>query len=480
MRSAATYSARPRYDLADIVGLLIRQIGVMLLVFLVIVALGTVAVMTLKKTYTAEARIFAGVGQEYVYQPRVGLTERGQAPDVDTVVNAESSILDSQEVKQMVVRTLGPAAILGDKAGGSRAAQEAQAMKALAGGLKIGVSPGSPVIAVGYESGNAQRSATVLNAIVDAYLAYRRELFTDRSTDANLAQQQAFEDDLARADAEYQAFLRSNDIGDFAAAKAGYATSYQTVYADRLSTQAQLNQTDQRLRTLEAQLAQTPPEIALQQDLNVSAQDQILQARNEREALLARYLPDSQPVRDIEARIAQLENYVASGGGVGVREVRTGPNPIWTELETTRINLQADRDSLQARLATLDRQLEQIKARQSDLIQVESQNATLSSEREVLSANIREFQQRTSQSRADSALVQAGADNVTVIERAVAPTAGKSMKLPLLALVILFAGFTALCVGLVRIFSRRDFATAEVVGRTLDMPVLAVAPMKAR
>uniref|UniRef100_UPI0030D7A33A UTRA domain-containing protein n=1 Tax=uncultured Pelagibacterium sp. TaxID=1159875 RepID=UPI0030D7A33A len=35
-------------------------------------------------------------------------------PDVDTVVNTESSILDSQEVKQMVVRTLGPAAILGD------------------------------------------------------------------------------------------------------------------------------------------------------------------------------------------------------------------------------------------------------------------------------------------------------------------------------------------------------------------------------
>ena len=141
MRSAATYSARPRYDLADIVGLLIRQIGVMLLVFLVIVALGTVAVMTLKKTYTAEARIFAGVGQEYVYQPRVGLTERGQAPDSDAVTQSEAAILDSQEVKQRVVRTLGPAAILGDKASGSRAAQEAQAMKALAGHRAARSSP---------------------------------------------------------------------------------------------------------------------------------------------------------------------------------------------------------------------------------------------------------------------------------------------------------------------------------------------------
>jgi uncharacterized protein involved in exopolysaccharide biosynthesis len=74
----------------------------------------------------------------------------------------------------------------------------------------------------------------------------------------------------------------------------------------------------------------------------------------------------------------------------------------------------------------------------------------------------------------------AGADNVTVIERAQAPTRGKSLKVPLLIVVFLFAGFTALCVGLLRIFTRRSFVTAGSVGRTLEMPVLAVAPMKAR
>ena len=38
---------------------------------------------------------------------------------------------------------------------------------------------------------------------------------------------------------------------------------------------------------------------------------------------------------------------------------------------------------------------------------------------------------------------------------------------------------TALCAGLLRIFSRRGFSTAGSVSRTLDMPVLAVAPAKA-
>ena len=220
--------------------------------------------------------------------------------------------------------------------------------------------------------------------------------------------------------------------------------------------------------------------MVLQQDLNVSAQDQILTLRTERENLLARYTEDAQPVRDIDQRIAQLQAYVATGTTVGAREVRTGPSTIFTEIETTRINAAADRDALAARLSVLEGQLNTLRARQAHLTQLESTNATLAGNREVLTAKVREFQQRETEARADSALVAAGADNVTVIARAEAPTRGKSLKAPLLAAVFLFAGFTALCIGLLRVFTRRGFTTPASTGRTLDMPVLAVAPVKAR
>jgi hypothetical protein len=49
-----------------------------------------------------------------------------------------------------------------------------------------------------------------------------------------------------------------------------------------------------------------------------------------------------------------------------------------------------------------------------------------------------------------------------------------------LAAAFLFAGFTALCVGLLRVFLRKGYATPAAAGRTLELPVLAVAPMKAR
>ena len=466
----------------DVIGLLLRETALMIVVFLVIFALGAAAVLTVtKKSYTATASVFAGVGQEYVYQPRVGVSERGQTPTADEVSQTEANILGSAEVRQRVVRALGPRLFQGKKPSTkSPAEQEQDALKVLAGGLGIGVAPSSPVVTVSYEADDPQVAARVLNAVVDQYLVYRREVFQHGDPSAIQTQRETFQNELSEADAAYDAFLRSNDIGDFATAKATLAANYQAVFTDRMSVQAQLNQANQRLATLVAQQATTPAEIALQQDLNIAAQDQILQLRTEREQLLARYQPDSQPVRDIEARISQLQGYVATGTTVGPKEVRTGPNPVWVELETTRINTQAERDSLSARLVVLNRQVEELRSRLARLTQLESENATLAGNREVLSASIREFQQREPQARADNELVRAGADNVRVIARAQPPLKGKRLKIPLLAAVFLLAGFTSLCVGLLRIFTRPGFVTPASAGRTLEMPVLAVAPLKAR
>jgi uncharacterized protein involved in exopolysaccharide biosynthesis len=478
MRSTAYATTRPRYGVLDVVGLLFRELILMILIFVVIFAIGAVAAFSLKKSYTATGAVFAGVGQEYVYQPRVGVAERGQAPQGDEVANSEAAILGSSAVRQRVVDSLGAAAILGERPKGSPEKAQAAARKVVGTSLGVATAPGSAVIHLSYKAEDPEQAARVLNAVIDQYLAYRREVFQDK-TPAIATQRLAFEDDLEEADQAYESFLSSNDIGDFTAAKATLAATYQTVFADRMSTQSQLNQTSQRLNTLVAQQAATPAEVALQQDLNISAQDQILQLRTEREQLLSRYTPDAQPVKDIEARITQLQSYVATGTAVGPKEVRTGPNPVWTELETTRINTRAERDSLAARLAALDRQLADIRARQARLTALESENATLAGNREVLTANIREFQQRESQSRADNALVAAGADDVTVIERAQPPSTAKSLKVPALAAVFLFAAFTALCVGLLRVFLRPGFTTPASVQRTLDMPVLAVAPAKA-
>jgi uncharacterized protein involved in exopolysaccharide biosynthesis len=479
MRLNSRAAARPRYGVLDVVTLLFRELVLMVLVFVVLFALGAAAVLTLKKSFTAGASLFVGVGQEYVYQPRVGLSDRGAPPTSAEVTQSEAAILNSLEVKRRVVRAMGVESFQeGGAVPSDPVKQEEAAVRAVGAGLDVSVTPLSPVVGLTYKSDDPDLSARVLNTIIDQYLTYRREVFQDRATPAIQTQRRAFEDELAAADRAYEDFLRTNNIGDFATAKATLGATYQSIFAERMAVQAQLNQAAQRLNTLAAQQRRTPAEIALQQDLNISAQDQILQLRTQREELLSRYQADAQPVREIETRIAQLQAYVGTGTAVGAKEVRTGPNPVWVELETTRINAQAERDALAARLAVLDRQVVDLRTRQSQLTELESRNATLAGNREVLTASIREFQQRETQSRADNELVKAGADNVTVIERAQPPSKGKSLKAPLMIAAFLFAGFTALCVGLIRVFLRRGFVLPSTASRTLQMPVLAVTPMK--
>jgi len=483
MRTVA-YTARPRYGLGDLIALLWRELWVMILVFALVFAAGAALALTLPKTYTANASLFVRLGREYVYQPTVGEAGMGATPQSDEVVQSEAAILNSTELKRRVVEAVGVQTFVDDlprNAGApERAAAEQAAMQALVGGLGVGIAPASGIVELSFKHRRPDVAARVLNAVIDEYLDYRREVFRDVTTPLLQGQREAIETELAEADAAYEAFLRTNAIGDFETARQSLSTTYQTVFAERMAVEAQLTQTNGRLAALRRQLAEIPPEIALQQDLNISAQDQILQLRTEREQLLSRYQPDSQPVRDIEARIAQLQQYVASGTAIGPREMRVGPNPMWMELESQRIQTEAERDSLVSRRATLERQLDELRARQARLTDLESRNATLAARREVLTTSIREFTTRETQSRAANSLAQNGADNITVIERAAPPARGSSLKVPALALAFLFAGFTALCVGLVRVFTRRGFTTPGSLGRTLELPVLAVAPMKAR
>ena len=105
MRSHVT-ATRPRYGVMDVVALLFRELLLMILIFAVIFGIGAAVVMTMKKTYTAGASLFVGVGQEYVYQPRVGMGERAMPPSAAEVAQSEAAILNSLEAVSYTHLTL--------------------------------------------------------------------------------------------------------------------------------------------------------------------------------------------------------------------------------------------------------------------------------------------------------------------------------------------------------------------------------------
>lgn len=476
---------RARYGPEDFATLLWRERLLMAGVFLTIVLAGLIFAFMLKTLYPAQASLLVRLGQEYVYEPRAGDAARGAAPESDQVLQAEVEILSSAQLKEQVIDKLTLARLYPKLAKdydalapGERRMRISQAVAEMERGLKIASAPGTPIVRLTYEDTDPQRAALVLNTLLDQYLIYRRTVLLSAVTPLE-DQRKAFEARLAQADIAFENFLGSNNIGDFEAEKTSLGQLAASLQQQKFNTDAQLSDRQGRLSALDAQAGGVPSEVGLYHDLDHAAQDKLLDLRLQRAALLGRYRPDSAPVRDIDAQIANLQRVIAEGQvqGDGVR--RVGVNPIYQTLQTDRIQLTAEVAALQRASEAQAGQIQQINERQMRLAQLEPQYQGLTRDRDVLQNNVRDFTVKEQVTQAADAMSGESNDNISIIQHAQPPIQGKSLRKPVAALTLLLAAFTALCAGLLRMFLRPGLPTAASASRTLDLPVLATASLKA-
>ena len=481
----ADWATRPRYALSDFATLLWRERFVMLAVFLLISAVGIGFALTLHKTYPAQASVLVRLGQEYVYQPRAGDAGRGAVPELNQVIQSESEILGSDALKDRVIARLGFSRLFPTQAArfaaatpDQRSTMLGQARVALGRSLSIGNAPDSSVIRVGYQDRAPATSALVLNTLLDEYMAYRRTVLGGPNIQAVGEQRDQFERRLAEADAALNTFLTSNQIGDFVAEKASLSQLQAQIEQQQYQAQTQLHEREGRLATLGAQMRSVSPEIGLYRDANPALETRLTELRVQREGLLSRYRPDAQPVRDLDIQIAQLESAQAAGRAQGDSARRIGVNPVFQTLETDRIQLTAEVAALRASLQNLDRQMAELTRRRLRLDELEPEFTALSRQREVLQNNVRDFTIREEEGQASAALAASTSDNIRIVARASVPTEGHSLQKPVMALSILFAMFTAVCAGLLRMFLRPGLPTPAAASRTLGLPVLGRADLK--
>lgn len=471
--------------LADVPALLWRERFLMLAVFTVIFVLGIFAAFSLKTTYPAYSSVLVRLGQEYVYEPRAGDAGRGAVPAADAVIQSELEILNSAQVKQRTIDRLGLAKIYPKLAAKYAKATPAErrlimsaAIRAIEHGFKSETAPDTPVIKVSFEHEDATTAALVLNTLLEEYLIQRRSVLGEANSPAIEQQRLAFEQRLLQADDAYEDFLTSNRIGDFVAEKASLSQLQAQIEQQKYATDAQLQERLGRLESLQRQFAQIAPEVGIFRDISSAASEKLVSLKVQREDLLSRYKADSRPVQELNTQIAQLEAGMAAGRtqGDGVR--RLGANPVYQTLQTEKIQLTAEVGALRQSQAALNQQLNQLVERRLRLAQLEPRFQALSLDRDVLQSNVRDFTVKEEQSRAAAELAANSSDNIRIVERALVPSKGKSLKRLAAIATLLFAGFTALCAGLVRMFLRPGVPTARSAARTFDLPVLGAAAVK--
>ena len=478
------WAARPRYTAGDVGALLWRDRFLMIAVFAVLLALGLGLALTMKTRYPAHASLLVRLGPEYVYQPNVGDAARGAIPTNDQLVQSEVEILNSQELRRRVIDELGMAQVMPDRAkayasasGPKKVQLREQAATAMGTNLKVDTAPDSDVLRVTYTDTDPGRAALVLNRLLDDYMAYRASVLQGPSQPVLDLEIKSFGDQLSKADADYVKFLADNAITDFDAEKTSLNTLQSSITDEKYRVQARLKEIAGRLGEIGRQIGSVTPEIKLYHDTDPQAANKLLQLRIDRQDLLSRYTATSQPVKAIDDKIASLEALMARGAAQAQGTSRVGVNPLYQTVQTEQIQLNADAASMHDRDAELSDQLGTIAARRQKLNELEPQYLALTRNRTLLQDDIKGLIQKKQEAEAQG-MAGHGLGTVRIVERPTPPSNGKSLKKPILMLAAVFAAFTALCVGLARLFTRRGFPTAASASRTLDLPVLASAGYK--
>lgn len=485
-RTVAQRLMPQRLAVGDVLRLLLRELWLIALIFCVIFGLGALVAVKMPADYTAGASLLMQLSPNYVYDPAAGGAASGVAATIDQIVQSEVEILNSTELKKRVIARLGYKVILPDApqywnptTDAAHMAADQAALKVLQNGFTASTAPQTNVVHLTFKHSDPMSAALILNTLIDEYQVYRRTVFTDSTGTVLEKQKQDFDAQLAVADRSLQSFLAEHGVGDFQAAKITYASVYDSVTKSLFDTRSQLATDQAKLAEINANLKQLSPEMSTERDLDLSVPNKIFALKQQRQELLSRYLPTAQPVKDIDAQIAAYQAMMNSGNGVGEQAHKMGVNPIYQDAVTQKLNLEAEIASLNGRLAQLQAQAAQATQKMQALMGIEAEYNNLSADRDALQNNIKTFTQRIQENDAQQALAKEGSgDAVRVVERASLPDKPKSLKRVVLILAFLIAGVTAVCVGLLRVFTRKGFVSAGMASRTLNLPVLAQAGVK--
>jgi len=441
-----------------------RQLRWLLPMLLIGMIAAWVLTKDFKRVYTGEGRILVQLGDEYVYQSATGQTNQaGLQLTPDTIVLNEVGIIKNSEIIDQVIGEMTATQadkVLFDKeafskiasAKSEKARQEAymELRKTVDNAFVVIPRPKSSVVDLVYKHESPDVAVRTLNAFIDAYMSYRRQIFVEGSGDIITERRRATQEQLSANERAIANFLSKNNISDFTSEQDGARERTEELRASLNLLRAQIAETETALSTVEGQLRGTDQRIDLYVDDRAS--QRLAQTELELKQLLARYLPTSNPVRQKEVELQELRNLLSASGGKAAGGRRVGPNPVHQALLTRRNTLQATADSYREKEFTLQRQLDGADSKVRRLTALNPNFQNLLRERDTLSTRLDTYNSKEQEALINQEQAEANSENIRIISYAKYPNKGRNMRLVMFALATIAWGFTLFMLALLKVF----------------------------
>jgi uncharacterized protein involved in exopolysaccharide biosynthesis len=481
-------------SLRDGASALFRRRGMVLFIFLTVV-LGTAGV-TLLLPNKYESRMKILVKNQRVDVAITPEATSGAPSGVDgevseNEINSEIELLTSRDLLAQVAKETGLGQIESSmfwKKSMPEAERIEKAANDLARELVITPVRKANVISISYSANSPELAAAVLKKLGDLYLEKHLQLHHPTgASDFFKEKADQYQTQLHDSEKQLTSFQQDNNLVVLAQQKDLTLQKTAEAKSKLLESETAVNETTNRIKRIEQQLAVTPKRIVTQSKslpAQYSAErlnTMMVELQNRRTQLLTKFRPDDRLVREVDEQIRTTKAALAKAESQTATEQATDLNPLRQTLENEYSRARLEQTGAQARRDTLAAQLRDYQVALQKLEGDTTRHDDLQRQKKEAEENYQLYAKKREEARIADELDRQKITNVSIAEAPAVPRIPSSPNRPLN---LILGFFVAAFLSLGTVFS------AEMLGDTIHTPrqlealtgatVLATVPENSR
>lgn len=454
----------------------------MILAVLMISAVVTVLVsLASPREYEADATLMINAGREYVYRPEFGEpVYSGNRYRLVEVVNSEIQILNSRDLKEQVIKTIGieniyPTLLSEDK-------PLEMAVQTFSKKLAIKSIIDSNIIQLAFTHQDPLITARALNLLIDEYNQKHLDIYGNSALPFLEEQLRDTEEQLNSAEKALENFRQRFGVYDIDKQTELLLSQRSDLERTLNTVENEIKELEQKDIALQAQMNTMPKNVSMYSetktdDINAESKTRLLELQMEEQKLLSKYTENSRLVQNIRDEISSVKNLMASQSSTNAGLVRTGKNPVLEAIELESIRAKASLQSLLAKRDVIKQQVEELNIQLKEIDTRQNKVRELERNVSVATKNHNAYLDKLEEAKSQSALDRMKSTSIRIVQSAEVPIKplGLSLKIRLV-LGMLFGLLAGVFLAFVAELNQRRLSNAYAVEQRLQLPILTVLP----
>jgi polysaccharide biosynthesis protein PslE len=438
-------------------------------------------IATPKYKSTAELLVRFGSGQQ---QQRFGT---GVTPEISAqqqerkeIVNSQIALLHSHDLLADVLRTIGIEKLYPNLSADTPAELENKAIEQFDRDLGSEGGKDSDVIDLSLLNPDPVLAAETLRVVIAK--------FQKRQATVYQSQQLPFlQDQLQQARASLTGSRNAVEKFKTGAGISSLDEERSLILHQRSDTRTKLvleisteQEAEQRYARIEEALKKLPELITLANEADRfkpvdDARERLSELRQREHEMGLNYRDNSVPIVNLRKQIGFAEEELARLAKQGVARLRTGPNPVYQDLQKAALTAAGDeaaaaggRNALESELERLDARLDELGKRAGKLNELELQQ-------QVDEENFRNYLQGVESARLSNDLNREGITSVAIVQEPTVPT---KIAQPKILIIMALAFLLGIAIGIALSFfaemTDEAFSMPNQIESVIGVPVLAV------